>query len=413
MNRYEQAKEIYAAWGVDTEAALVRLDTIPLSLHCWQGDDVLGFESFDTGLTGGIQATGDYPGRARNVDELKSDIEKALSLIPGPAKVNLHASYSGEKGVDRNELEPSHFAHWADWAVEKGFGLDFNPTFFSHPKSASGYTLASADASIREFWLEHLIRCRRIASYLGERTGQVCVHNIWIPDGEKELPIDSMAPRMRLMEALDQGRAEELDPATMLDAVECKLFGIGSEAYVVGSHEFYMGYAVSRQTLLCLDSGHFHPTEVISGKFTAITPFVKGLLLHVSRPMRWDSDHVVLLDDELRQIMREIVRNHLEHKVYIGNDYFDASINRIAAWVIGTRNTRKALLAAMLEPTEQLAALERAGDRTARLAMTQEMLTLPMGDVWDEYCRRHNVADGMGWITEMKRYEDNVTSLRG
>jgi len=410
---YEIARDRYAEWGVDTEAALTRLDAIPLSLHCWQGDDVMGFETFNTGLTGGIQATGNYPGRARNLEELQRDLDEALRLIPGPSKVNLHASYLATPNVDRDAVEPKDFAPWADWAVTRAIGLDFNPTFISHPKSADGYTLASPDAAIREFWIEHLARCRRVAAYLGQRTGKVCIHNIWIPDGEKELPVDSLSPRQRLTDALDRGLSEKVDDRYMLDAVESKLFGIGSEAYVVGSHEYYIGYALSRGTLLTLDSGHYHPTEVISGKFTALLLFVKGLLLHVSRPMRWDSDHVVLFDDELRQMMREIVRNRLEDRVYIGNDYFDASINRIAAWVIGTSNTRKALLAALLEPTDRLRTLETEGDRTSRLALTQELLTLPLGAVWDEYCHRHDRPEAEKWLPEVKRYEKDVLAGRG
>ena len=353
MNQYESAKQVYANIGVDTEAALARLDSIPISVHCWQGDDVRGFEGSDD-LTGGIQATGNHPGRARTADELRANLDKALALIPGAAKINLHAIYGDVKGVDRDQITPEHFKAWADWAVERGLGLDFNPTLFSHAKSADGLTLSHPDANIRAFWIEHCKRCREIGEYFGKRTGQPSVVNVWIPDGYKDVPADRLTPRKRLEAALDEIFAKKYDPAHVVDAVESKLFGIGVESYTVGSHEFYMGYAVKNNIALCLDAGHFHPTEVISAKISAVSLFVKDLLLHVSRPVRWDSDHVVLLDDELMAIAHEIIRHDLLDRVHIGMDFFDGSINRIMAWAIGARNVRKALLFALLEPYADL-----------------------------------------------------------
>lgn len=410
--RYELAKEQYAAFGVDVDAALKILDTIPLSIHCWQGDDVLGFEGSDT-VTGGIQTTGNYPGRARNIDELRADMACVLGLVPGPSKVNLHANYLDSKtAVSRDALEPAHFASWADWAVELGIGLDFNSTFFSHPLGENG-SLTNPDEGIRAFWIEHAKRCRKIAAYFGERTGKTCITNHWTHDGEKEIPIDTLGPRMRLRDSFDKIFEEKLDKNLTRDAVESKLFGIGSEAYVPGSHEFYMGYALTRpDILLTMDAGHYHPTEVISSKISAMLCFVEKLLLHVSRPVRWDSDHVVLLDDETRQIMREVVRCEALDRVYIALDYFDASINRIIAWATGARNARKALLAALLEPTALLKELEAAGDKSARLALQQEVLTLPMGAVWDKYCEQKNVPVGYKWVETAKKYEQSVLSKR-
>lgn len=409
---YELARERYATVGVDTDKAIEAADRMPVSMHCWQADDVIGFEGAGE-LTGGIQATGNYPGRARTPDEVRTDLDKALSMVPGTAKVNLHANYlvSGRK-ADRDQLEPEDFSYWADWASSRGIGLDFNSTFFSHPKSADGSTLSSADPATRSFWIEHGRRCRRIGEYFGKRTGKTCLTNIWIPDGAKEIPIDTLSPRLRLVDSLNQILSEKIDPKYNVDTLESKLFGIGMEAYTVGSHEFYMGYCVKNGLVPALDAGHFHPTEVISSKISALLCFVDSVLLHVSRPVRWDSDHVVLLDDELRQIMREIVRTGATQRVYLATDYFDASINRIAALVIGARNTRKALLAAFLEPTGKLKELEREGDHTSVLALTQECLTMPMGAVWDYYCESKGKPVGSAWLADVKSYESDVLSKR-
>lgn len=410
--RFELAREQYAALGVDVEAALLALDETPISLHCWQGDDVLGFEGGGA-LTGGIQTTGSYPGRARNIDELRADMECVLRLSPGPSKVNLHTIYlDAETPVARDALEPKHFASWADWAVRLGIGLDFNSTFFSHPMGADG-SLTHPDEGIRAFWIEHAKRCRRIAAYLGERTGQVCVTNHWIHDGEKEIPIDTMGPRLRLIDSLDQIFAEKIDMGFARDSVESKLFGIGSEAYVPGSHDFYLGYALTRPNiLLTMDAGHYHPTEVISSKISAVLCFLEKILLHVSRPVRWDSDHVVLLDDETRQIMREIVRADALSRVYIALDYFDASINRVIAWATGARNARKALLFALLEPTALLREMEQKGDKSGRLALQQELLTLPAGAVWDMYCERKSAPVGLSWLDVARKYEREIQLFR-
>jgi len=412
---YEIARERYAAIGVDTERALSALTQIPLSMHCWQGDDVGGFENPDQTLTGGIQVTGAYPGKARNPHELRADIEKAYSLIPGRHRLNLHAFYleTGGEKVDRDAIEPRHFAAWADWAKEHTVGVDFNPTLFSHPLSNSGFTLSSPDKGIRDFWIEHCKKSRRIGEFFGRELGTPCVTNIWIADGYKDIPADRLSPRQRLLESLDTILAEPIDKQYNLDSVESKLFGIGSESYVVGSHEFYMGYAVSRGTLLCLDAGHFHPTEVISNKISAASLFIDELLLHVSRPVRWDSDHVVILDDELHEIAREIVHNGLLDRVHIGLDFFDGSINRIAAWVIGMRSMQKALLLALLEPSDQLRKAELAGDLTSRLAFMEEYKSYPFGAVWDYLCLREDVPVGPAWLAEAKAYEKNVLLKRG
>jgi L-rhamnose isomerase len=413
---YELAREAYAAYGIDTEEAMRKLNEIPVSLHCWQFDDVLGLENTGRGLSGGIQTTGNYPGKARNFDELTKDFEKALSYIPGKNKVNIHAFYLDNGGafVDRDAIEPHHFDSWTDWANAHGLGVDFNPTFFSHEKAADGYTLASADSGIRDFWIEHGIRSRKIAEHIGKKTGQTCVNNIWIPDGEKEFPVDTMAPRERFAEALDKMCGTGYSGGAAVDALESKLFGIGSEAYVVGSHEFVMGYVLSRQNmLLCMDEGHFHPTEVVSAKLSPALLFAKkGVLLHVSRPVRWDSDHVTAYDDETRALMREIVRLGQFDRTYIATDYFDASINRVMAMTIGARNTKKALLEALLQPVGQLRGLERDGDRSARLAITEELRAMPLSAVWDYYCRSQNVSCGMEWIRDAKAYEKAVLNAR-
>ncbi len=409
---YAWAVEEYGALGVDVEKALEAALKTPISMHCWQGDDVLGFEG-GQGLTGGIAATGNYPGRARTPEELRRDMEKALSLLPGVHKINLHTNYldTSEK-VDRDQLVPRYFASWAQWAKEKKLGLDFNTTFFSHPKSEGG-TLTHPDKGIRDFWIEHAKRVREIAAYFARETGQVCVINHWLPDGSKELPADSLSPRLRLLDSLDKIFKDAPAYANVKDAVESKLFGLGAEAYTPGSHEFYMGYALTRPNmLLTLDAGHFHPTESIAAKISALLCFLPELLLHVSRPVRWDSDHVVLLDDETRQIMREVVRAKALGRVYLATDYFDASINRIMAWVTGLRSARKALLIALLEPADKLKEMEQAGDFSARLAFSQEMLSLPWGPVWDELCRRENVIPGAGYIQEIKAYEKAELSKR-
>jgi len=416
VRAYEIAKEEYAEHGVDTDAALKRLETIPVSIHCWQGDDVGGFETPGAELSGGgIQTTGNYPGKARTIPELRQDLEKALSLIPGRHRVNLHACYLDNGGtfVDRDGIEPRHFQSWIDWAKHNRLGMDFNPTYFSHRKAADGFTLSHADKGVRDFWIEHGIACRRIGAEMGRQLGSATVTNFWVPDGYKDIPVDRLGPRQRLAESLDTIFAEAIDPALHLDAVESKLFGIGAESYTVGSHEFYLGYAVSRRKLLCLDAGHFHPTETISEKISSVLMFCPRLLLHVSRPVRWDSDHVVLLDDELQTIARELIRGNRIERVHIGLDYFDASINRIAAWVTGTRNMLKALLIALLEPFEALRQLELSMDYTRRLALMEELKTLPWAAVWSCYCLRKGVPAGVEWIEEVKRYEETVLSGRG
>jgi L-rhamnose isomerase len=400
---------------VDVDAALKKIEVIPISLHCWQGDDVGGFETAGAELSGGgIQATGNYPGKARTIAELQGDIEKALSVIPGKHRLNLHACYldNGGKYVDRNQIEPRHFQGWIDWAKRNGLGMDFNPTYFSHPKAADGFTLTHPDRAIRDFWIEHGILCRKIGAEMGRQLGTPTVTNVWIPDGYKDIPIDRTAPRERLMDSLDQMFAEAIGPAIHLDAVEAKLFGIGAESYTPGSAEFYMGYAMSRQKLLTLDAGHFHPTEVISEKISSVLLFCPGLLLHVSRPVRWDSDHVVILDDELLAIAKELIRGGKLDRVHIGLDYFDASINRVAAWVIGTRNMIKALLIALLEPTGTLREAELKMDYTGRLAMLEEQKSLPWAAVWDYYCAQKGVPVGMAWLDQIRQYEKQVLSRR-
>lgn len=410
---YALAKQRFADIGVDVEAALKQLDRLPVSMHCWQGDDVRGFENPQGALTGGIQATGNYPGRARNVEELRSDLDRAMALIPGPKRLNLHAIYlESEQPVARNEIKPQHFAGWVDWAKQRGLGLDFNPSCFSHELSAEGFTLAHGNAEIRQFWIEHCQASRKVSAYFGAQLGTPSVMNIWVPDGMKDLTVDRLAPRQRLMNSLDAIISEKLDPAHHIDAVESKLFGIGAESYTVGSNEFCLGYAASRQTALTLDAGHFHPTEVISDKISTAMLYVPRLLLHVSRPVRWDSDHVVLLDDETQAIASEIVRQQLFDKVHIGLDFFDASINRIAAWVIGTRNAKKALLRALLEPVETLKKLENSGDYTARLALLEEQKSLPWQAVWEAWCLRQDVPAGASWLGDVRHYEQQILSQR-
>ena len=410
---YALAKEQYAKIGVDTDAVLDRLQKIVISMHCWQGDDVNGFLFQDIELSGGIQTTGNYPGKARTADELRADIEKAMSLIPGRQKLNLHAIYADtDEKVDLDELEPRHFEKWVEWAKKVGTGLDFNPTCFSHPMADSGYTISSADQKVRDFWIRHCKQSRKIAAYFGKELGETCVTNFWFPDGSKDVPVDKEGPRARMMTALDEVFEEQYDEAYTKDALESKVFGIGAESYTVGSNEFAFGYAVSRNKLYCLDAGHFHPTEVISDKIPAVLLFTKNLLLHVSRPVRWDSDHVVVMDDELLAIAQNLVRTNLVDRTYIGLDFFDASINRIAAWVIGTRNMQKALLRALLEPTADLMRLELDGDNTARLALTEEYKTYPFGAVWDYFCEKNGVPVGAAWLDEVRAYEKEVLSKR-
>ncbi|MGT2757592.1 L-rhamnose isomerase [Streptococcus ovuberis] len=413
--RYQEAKAKYASIGVDTDAALKTLEEIKISMHCWQGDDVKGFLNPDGETTGGIMSTGNYPGAAHTPEQLRADLEKAYSLIPGKHKLNLHAIYlDTDEAIDLNQIEPKHFEKWVAWAKEQGLGLDFNPTFFSHPMMKDGLTLSHPDKAVREYWIEHGKRSRRVAEYFGKELGQTCYTNFWVPDGFKDNPVDRLSPRKRLMESLDEIFSIEIDEKYNVDTVESKLFGLGAEAYTVGSHEFYMGYGLTRNKAILLDAGHFHPTEVISNKLSSLSLFSeKALMLHVSRPVRWDSDHVVIMDDELQDIAKEIVRNGLLDKTVIGLDFFDATINRIAAWVIGTRNTQKALLKALLEPTEQLKALENKFDLTSRLAYTEELKDFPYADVWNYFCEQNGVPVGLDWLKEVQDYEQAVLAERG
>ncbi len=410
---WKLARERYAALGVDVEKALKRLRNIPVSLHCWQGDDVGGFEQQGDAIGGGLAVTGNYPGRARTPDELRADLDQALALIPGSHRLNLHAFY-GEfagKKVDRDAIEPAHFKGWIGWAKERGVGLDFNPTCFAHPKASDGFTLASADKSIRKFWIEHCRRSREIGAAMGKALGSPCVTNVWVPDGFKDTPADRMGARVRLADSLDAVFEKSLPAKHLLDAVEPKLFGIGAEACTVGSAEFYLGYAITRKKLLCLDAGHFHPTETISDKISSVLLYLPEILLHVSRGVRWDSDHVVTFSDDLQAIAREIVACGDPSRVHVGLDYFDASINRIAAWTIGTRNMLKALLLALLEPPG-IGAAEEAGDTTTRLALQEEAKGLPFGAVWDYHCEVEGVPVGEAWLADIRRYEDQVTGKR-
>ncbi|MCC5875584.1 MAG: L-rhamnose isomerase [Candidatus Sumerlaeia bacterium] len=411
---YELARERYAAIGVDTDKVIEKLATIPISLHCWQGDDVGGFENPDGELGGGIAVTGNYPGKARNADELRQDLELAYKLLPGKHRLNLHAIYleTGGKKVERTDIEPAHFSRWVDWAKEQKIGVDFNPSCFSHPMAGDGFTLSHPDKSVRDFWIQHCIASRKIGAHFGQELGTPAVTNIWIPDGFKDVPVDRYTPRMRLKKALDEVLAEKIDPAHNLDAVESKLFGIGSEACVIGSHEFYLAYALENKVLYCLDAGHFHPTEVISDKISSTLAFLDEILLHVSRGVRWDSDHVVTLGDELRAIAEEIVRNDFSNRVHVGLDFFDASINRIAAWVIGTRAMIKALMLAMLQPADKMRAVELEGDYTTRLALQEELKMMPADAVWGAYCACHGVPAGIEWLNEVRDYEKAVLAKR-
>ena len=411
---YSLARERYAEFGVDTEEAIRTLGSVAVSLHCWQGDDVGGFEGTGGLTDGGIIATGNYPGKARTADQLRGDLEKVFSLIPGRHRLNLHAMYLDGDGrpVERDRIEPAHFRAWIDWAKALGIGMDFNPTFFSHPNAADGFTLAHHDPGIRRFWIDHGIACRKVGEAIGRELGNPCVTNFWIPDGYKDVTIDRRGPRELLRASLDEIFAERIDPALNLDAVESKLFGIGSETYVVGSHEFYLGYAIKNDKLLCLDAGHFHPTETIADKISSVLVFLDEIMLHVSRGIRWDSDHVVIATDDLRAIAEEIVRGEYLERVHIGLDFFDASIHRIAAWVIGARATIRQLLVALLEPTARLRDIETRGDFTTRLAMVEELKALPFGAVWDYYCLSNETPVSLDWLDEVKQYEAEVTGKR-
>jgi len=409
---YEAAKEIYAQVGIDTDKAIKRANDKPISLHCWQGDDVLGFEG-TASLSGGIQTTGNYPGRARNASELRADLDKALSLIPGSNKVALHAIYrESDTPVDRAKVQPEHFTGWADWAVDRKIGLDFNQSLFSHDYNTNGLTISSPDKAVRDYWIEHSINCRKISEYLGKRCGMPSITNFWIPDGTKDIPADRYAPRARLAEAMDIVFKEKIDPKYHKDTIEGKLFGIGSESYVVGSNDFYLAYAAKNGCMLTADVGHYHPTEQVSDKISAYMCFIDEIMLHVSRGVRWDSDHVVLMDNELVSIMSEIVRGGFDDRVNIALDYFDASINRIAAWVTGARNARKAYLRACLEPVEILKKKEQEGDTTAVFVLTEEYKALPWSAVFDYYCLTSGMPVGYTWLDNVKEYEGSVLAAR-
>lgn len=412
--KYDLAKVEYEKLGINVDEVLRKLSEVKISIHCWQGDDVSGFEVNEQELSGGIAATGNYPGKATTPEELRSDLDKALSLIPGNHKINLHAIYAETNGkfVERDELKPEHFENWVNWAKERGLGLDFNPTIFSHPKASDGLTLSHPDKEIRDFWIRHAIACRKIGEYFGKELGQTCLTNIWIPDGYKDIPSDRLGPRRRLKESLDEILKVEIDKKYNLDCVESKVFGIGAESYTVGSNEFYLNYAAQNNIMSLLDTGHYHPTEVVSDKLSAMYLFSDKVALHVSRPVRWDSDHVVILDDELKEIAKEIVRNNAIDRTIIGLDFFDASINRIAAWVIGTRNMIKALLNAMLMPHDKLIELQEAGNFTERLALMEELKTYPMGDIWNYYCELNNVPVKEEWLKDVKEYEEEVLLKR-
>ncbi len=411
---YADAKEQYAALGIEVDKAIDKLNDLSISIHCWQADDVSGFENPEGELTGGIQATGNYPGKARTIEELRQDIEKVLSLVPGKHRLSLHAIYGDFRGefVDRDQIELKHFQSWIDWAKKVGIKLDFNSTFFSHPKADSGYTLSDFDPEIRNFWKEHLRRCRRIAAEIGRQQGDPCIHNIWIPDGEKDKTVSRFAHRQLLKESLDEVLSEKISTDYLKDTVECKLFGIGSESYVVGSHEFYMGYAVKNNMMLTLDAGHFHPTEVISDKISSMLLFVPEINLHVSRPERWDSDHVVILNDELLALSQEIVRSGNMDRVHLGLDYFDASINRIGAYVVGIRATQRAMLQALLEPTEKLRQFELENKNFQRMAYLEELKAMPWNAIYNHYCYKQGVPVSDKYIQAIEEYEDEVTSKR-
>ncbi|MGA7725694.1 MAG: L-rhamnose isomerase [Opitutaceae bacterium] len=414
---YRHARQAYQAYGVDTEAALKRTRSIPISIHCWQADDVRGLETPMEGLdSGGIMATGGYPGRARNGDEMRADLDFVLGLLPGRQRLNLHAFYAetGGRKVDRDRISPEHFGRWLGWARSRRIGLDFNPTYFAHPNSSSGNTLSHEDKSIRRFWIAHAKASRRIAQHFAKELGKASVVNHWVPDGAKDSPADRWGPRARLKESLDSIFADRsVDSRLCVDAVEGKLFGLGSEDYVVGSQEFYTSYAQSRGLVPCLDLGHYHPTESVADKISALMQFHPRILLHTSRPVRWDSDHVVILDDAVRSLFIEIARGDAWDRVFVALDFFDASINRVAAYVIGARATRQAILLGMLDPSVRLRAAENAGRGHERLALMEQAKALPWGAVWDELCEREGVPAGAEWLREVAGYEKRVLSKRG
>jgi L-rhamnose isomerase len=412
---YALAKEQYAAIDVNTDEAVERMKQVVVSLHCWQTDDVGGFETPGAELTGGgIQATGNYPGKAKTIEEMRHDLEKVLTLLPGKHRLNLHAIYGDFRGekVDRNEIEVRHFQSWIDWCKRLGIGMDFNCTCFSHPLAASGFTLSSKDEKVRKFWIGHVKRCRAIAAEIGKQLKTPCIHNIWIPDGSKDIPVDRNGNRILLKKSLDEIMAFDYPKEYMRDAVESKLFGIGVEAMTVGSHDFYLGYAIQNNKLICLDNGHFHPTEQVGDKISACLQFVDEVLLHVTRPIRWDSDHVVTLNEEIQLIASEIIRGNYLNRVHIGLDYFDASVNRIGAYVVGARAVKKAFLNAMLEPVKLLRDYEEAGKYFERLALLEELKTKPFGAVWDYYCRVEKVPVGTDYINEIQQYEQQVLAKR-
>lgn len=412
--RYEEAKQMYAGLGVDTDKALETLKNIPISMHCWQGDDVTGFDH-EGPLTGGIQATGDYPGKARTPEELMADIDKVLSLVPGKHKLNLHANYAiFEEGefADRDKLEPKHFRKWVEFAKERGLGLDFNPTYFSHDKVKDGLTLSSPDEEIRRFWIDHGKACIRISQYFAEELGQPCTMNIWIPDGYKDIPADRLGPRARFKDSLDQILSIDYDREKVLVCLESKVFGIGMESYTVGSSEFTMNYAAKNGILSLMDNGHYHPTEVVSDKISSLLLFSDKIALHVTRPVRWDSDHVVLFDDETREIAKEIVRNDALDRVLLALDFFDASINRISAWTVGMRNMQKALLYALLSPNKQMKEMQDQNRFTELMMLQEEVKTYPFGAVWDYFCESQGVPVRETWFEEVKKYEEEVLSFR-
>ncbi len=412
--RFEEAKTIYKKLGIDVDDALKQLQTFPVSMHCWQGDDVVGFDGAGA-LSGGIQTTGNYPGKARNYQELMNDIDEVLKLVPGTKRINLHASYAifeeGEK-VDRNAIEPRHFAKWVEFAKARNLGLDFNPTIFSHPL-AEGLTLSSPDQKIREFWIEHCQACIRISEYFASELGTPCLMNIWIPDGLKDIPGDRLTPRKRFMESLDEILSINYDKNKVLVCLESKVFGIGMESYTVGSSEFTMNYAKTRDILPLMDNGHYHPTEVVSDKLSAMLLFHDKVALHVTRPVRWDSDHVVLFDDETKEIAKEIVRNNAMERVLVGLDFFDASINRVAAWTVGMRNMQKAMLYALLQPYDMLKEAQDQGDFTQIMVINEELKTYPFNDIWDYYCEINQVPVRETWYDEVKKYETEVLAKRG
>lgn len=410
---YEYAKNVYQELGIDVDAAMEKIDNIPISMHSWQGDDLIGFDGSGK-LTGGIATTGNYMGRARTPQELRKDIKKAISMIPGKMKLNLHACHAEIKGkkVDRDAYTIENFKTWVDWAKDRDLGLDFNPTFFSHPMMDGNFSLTSKDKSKRDFWIEHGKRCREIGEEFGKQLNKTCVVNFWMPDGYKDVPADTAKLRTRMTESLDEIFKVDMNPKFELDSVESKLFGLGVESYTVASHEYSLSYALTHDKLYCLDAGHFHPTEVISSKLSAILQFMDKVMLHVSRGVRWDSDHVVTWDDELQNIMNEIILNDYQNRVHIGLDYFDASINRLACWIIGTRNTRKAMLKAALIPIKAIKTAEDMGDYTTRLALLEENKSLPFAPVWDYYCHINNIPVGETWLNEIKTYEKSVLSRR-